>query len=45
MPSLYSWRATKFLYNDVVAHWGKPCYIQMSNSTKFAGSFMWFAEG
>ena len=22
MPSLYSWRATKFLYDDLVAHWG-----------------------
>ena len=23
-PSLYIWRAAKFLYNNMVAHWGKP---------------------
>ena len=24
MPLLHSWRAAKFLYNDLVGHWGKP---------------------
>ena len=27
MPLLHSWRATELIYNDLVAHWGKPHYI------------------
>ena len=39
MPSLHSWRAAEFLYNDLVAHWGKLCYVQIGNGAKFVGSF------
>ena len=45
MPSLHSWRAAKFLYDDLVAHWGKPCYIQTDNGAEFAGSFAWLCKG
>ena len=41
MPSLHSWRAAKFLYDDLVALWGKPHYIWTDNGTKFVGSFTW----
>ena len=27
MLLVHSWRATEFLYNDLVAHWGNPCYL------------------
>ena len=27
MPSLHSWRVAKFLYNDLVARWGKLRYV------------------
>ena len=39
VPLLYIWRATEFLYDDLVACWGKPCYVRTDNGTKFAGSF------
>ena len=39
MPLLHSWRAAKFLYDDLVAHWRKPRYIHIHNSTVFASSF------
>ena len=45
VPSLHSWRAAKFLYNYLVAHWGKPCYIQMDNGAEFAGGFAWLCKG
>ena len=45
MPSLHSWRAAKFLYNDLVAHWGKLCYVQTNNGAEFAGSFAWLCKG
>ena len=45
MPSLHSWRAAKFLYDDLVAHWGKPCYVWTNNSAEFAGSFAWLCKG
>ena len=45
IPSLHSWRAAEFLYDDLVAHWGKPCYIQIDDSTNFAGSFTWLCKG
>ena len=45
MPSLHSWRVAKFLYNSLVAHWGKPCYIQSNNGAKFASSFAWLCKG
>ena len=45
MPSLHSWRAAEFLYNDLVARWGKPPYVQTDNSAEFAGSFAWLCKG
>ena len=39
MPSLHSWRAAEFLYNDLVARWGKLHHVWSDNSAKFAGSF------
>ena len=45
MPLIHSWRAAKFLYDDLVAHWGKPHYIWTDNGTKFIGSFAWFCKG
>ena len=42
---LHSWRAAEFLYDDLVARWGKPCYVQTDNSAKFAGSFAWVCKG
>ena len=45
MPFLYSWRPNKFLYDDLVACWGKPCYVQTDNSAKFVGSFAWLFKG
>ena len=45
MPSLHGWRAAKFLYNDLVACWGKPHYVQTDNGTKFVGSFAWLCKG
>ena len=44
VPSLHSWRAAKFLYDDLVASWGKPHYVQTDNCTEFAGSFTWLCE-
>ena len=45
VPLLHSWRAAKFLYNDLVACWGKPYYIRTDNGTKFADSFALFCKG
>ena len=45
MPSLHSWRVAKFLYNDLVAHWGKLHYVQTDNGAEFAGSFAWLCKG
>ena len=45
MPSLHSWRAAKFLYNNLVARWGKLHYIWTDNSTEFVGSFAWLCKG
>ena len=39
MPFLHSLRAAEFLYDDLVARWGKLCYIWTDNSAKFVGSF------
>ena len=39
VPSLHSWRAAEFLYDNPVARWGKPRYVQTDNSAEFAGSF------
>ena len=44
MPSLHSWRATEFLYDDLVIRWGKPHYIWTDNSAKFVGSFAWLCK-
>ena len=45
VPLLHSWRAAEFLYNDLVAHWGKPRYLQTKNGAEFAGSFAWLCKG
>ena len=45
MSSLHSWRATEFLYDDLVARWGKPCYVQTDNGAEFAGSFAQLCKG
>ena len=45
MPSLHSWRVVKFLYNDLVARWCKPCYIWTNNSAEFVGSFIQLCKG
>ena len=45
MPSLHSWRAAEFLYDDLVAHWGKPRYIWTNNGAEFTGSFAWLCKG
>ena len=45
MPLLHSWRAAKFLYDDLVAHWGKPCYVWTDNGAEFVGSFAWLCKG
>ena len=39
VPLLHSWRAAEFMYNDVVAHRGKLCYVCMNNISKFVVSF------
>ena len=45
MPSLHSWRAAKFLYDDLVAHWGKLHHVWTNNSAEFVGSFAWLCKG
>ena len=45
MPSLHSWRAAEFLYDDLVARWGKLRYVQTDNGTEFAGSFAQLCKG
>ena len=45
VPSLHSWRAAEFLYNDLVAHWGKLHYIQTNNGAEFVGSFARLCKG
>ena len=45
LPSLHSWRAADFLYDDLVARWGKPCYIWTGNGAEFAGSFARLCKG
>ena len=39
VPSLHSWRVAEFLYDDLVAHWGKPHYVWTNNGTEFVGTF------
>ena len=45
MPSLHSWRAAEFLYDNLVAHLGKSHYIRTDNGAKFADSFAWLCKG
>ena len=45
MPLLDSLRAGEFLYDDLVAHWSKPCYIQTDNDAKFVDSFAQLCKG
>ena len=44
-PPLHSWRAAEFLYNDLVAHWGKLHYVQTNNGAEFVGSFARLCKG
>ena len=45
MLLLYNWRAAKFLYDNMVARWGKLHYIWTNNGTEFAGSFARLCKG
>ena len=45
VPSLHSWRVADFLYDDLVARWGKPCYVWTDNGAEFVGSFAWLCKG
>ena len=45
MPPLHSWRVTKFLYDDLVSHWGKLCYIWTDNRAKFVGALHGSVKG
>ena len=45
VPPLHSWRVAEFLYNDLVAHWGKPHYVWTNNGAEFAGSFAQLCKG
>ena len=45
VPLLHSWRASKFLYDDLVTYWGKLHYVQTDNGTIFAGSFAQLCKG
>ena len=45
VPSLHSWRAAEFLYDDLVARWGKPRYVQTDNGAEFVGSFARLCKG
>ena len=42
---LYSWRAAEFLYDDLIACWGKLRYIRTDNGTKFVCSFALLCKG
>ena len=44
VPSLHSWRAAEFLYDDLVACWGKLRYIRTDNGSEFVGSFAWLCK-
>ena len=44
-PSLHSWRAAKFLYDNLVARWGKPHCVWTNNSAEFVGSFAQLCKG
>ena len=45
VPLLHSWRVAEFLYDNLVAHWGKPRYVQTNNGAEFVGSFAWLCKG
>ena len=45
MPLLHSWRASKFLYDDLVPHWTKLRYVWKDNGAEFVGSFAWLCKG
>ena len=45
VPSLHSWRAAEFLYDDLVARWGKPHYVRTDNGAEFVGSFARLCKG
>ena len=35
----------EFLYDDLVARWGKPHYVWTDNGAEFVGSFAWLCKG
>ena len=37
--------AAEFLYNDLVAHWGKLRYVRTDNGAEFLGSFARLCKG
>ena len=41
---LHSWRAAEFLYDELVARWGKPRWVRMDNGSEFAGDFAAFCK-
>ena len=45
VPSLHSWRAAEFLYDDLVARWGKLHYVRTDNGAEFVGSFARLCKG
>ena len=45
VPSLHSWRVAEFLYDDLVACWGKPQYVWTDNGAEFVGSFARLCKG
>ena len=44
MLLLHSWRVAKFLYDNLVARWGKLHYVWTNNRAKFVGSFAWLCK-
>ena len=45
VPSLHSWRAAHFLYEQVMSRWGKPRYVRTDNGKEFHGSFSRLCKG
>ena len=39
VPTLHSWRAADFLYDDIISRWGKPQYVRTDNVKEFQKSF------
>ena len=45
VPTLHSWRAAEFLYDNLVACWGKPRYVRTDNGSEFMGTFTRLCKG